>query len=411
MYDLEYLPAAVSALSRHKLRTLLTMLGIIFGVGAVISMLSIGAGAQAEAQKIIDAMGLRNVIVREKPAEERDLFTIRERSLGLSLRDLEGLAAVSADITGNTAKKRVRVDRVLSASGRSEGQVLGVGGGYFGLMNLAVAQGTLFDSAEEVTFQRVCVLGHRARQDLFAFLDPIGQSVKINDVWFTVIGTLEARSLGQESFQGVEIESGDNSVFIPITTALKMFDRPRLASELDEIVLQVAPGASIEGSSLLVSNVLREMHGGQSDYTVVVPEELLAQSRRTRRIFNIVMGGIAGISLLVGGIGIMNIMLASVLERTREIGVRRAIGATRRDILSQFLTEAVLISLLGGLTGVMLGFSIAWGVSIFSEWKTVVTGASIAVSFGFSAAVGLIFGTYPALNAARLDPIEALRHE
>ncbi len=409
--DLETLPSAISNLARHKLRTLLTMLGIVFGVGAVISMLSIGAGAQAEAQRVIDAMGLRNILVREKQVEERDLFTIRERSLGLSLRDLDEITTVVQGISGRSARKQVRVDRVLSANGRSDGQVLGVGRSWFELMNLRLASGSIFDAYEERTFQRVCVLGHRARQDLFAYENPIGKAVKVNDVWFTVIGTLQSRSLDKESFQGVEIESGDNSLFIPITAALKMFDRPRLASELDEIALQVQDGGSIEAATTMVSQVLKGLHGAQSDFTMVVPEELLAQSRRTRRIFNIVMGGIAGISLLVGGIGIMNIMLASVLERTREIGVRRAIGATRRDILHQFLTESVLISLMGGVTGVILGFSIAWGVSIFSEWRTVVTGLSIALSFGFSVAVGLIFGTYPAMNAARLDPIEALRHE
>jgi putative ABC transport system permease protein len=408
---LEYFYSALSDLTRHKLRTLLTMLGIIFGVGAVISMLSIGAGAQAEAMEVIDAMGLRNVIVREKPVEQDDLYTIRERSLGLSLRDVEDLANVAKEIESHSARKRVRVDRILSESGRSDGQVLGVSRSYFELMNLHIDEGGLFDQAEEKTYQRVCVLGYRARQDLFAFLDPIGKAVKISDVWFTVIGTLEPRNLLQESFQGVEIESGDNSVFIPITTALKMFDRPHLASELDELVLQVSPDASIETNSLLVSNLLKEFHGGESDFTLVVPEELLDQSRRTRRIFNIVMGGIAGISLLVGGIGIMNIMLASVLERTREIGVRRAVGARKQDILSQFLSEAVLISLLGGLSGVVLGFSIAWSVSTLSDWNTVVTGFSILLSFSFSVAIGLIFGTYPAMNAAALHPIEALRHE
>lgn len=411
MRFLEYLQAAAADLARHKLRTMLTMLGIIFGVGAVISMLSIGAGAQEEALRTIDAMGLRNIIVREKPVESKDLFTIRERSLGLSLRDLDGMQAVAADIVASSARKRVRVDRVLSESGRSAGQVLGVGRSYFALMNLVLSSGSLFDEFEQRTYQRVCVLGHRARQDLFAFLDPIGRSVKINDVWFTVVGTLQPRNLASESFQGVAIESGDNSVYIPITTALKMFDQARLSSELDEIVLQVAEGASMADTSVVVSSVLRDLHGGQVDFTVVVPEELLEQSRRTRRIFNIVMGGIAGISLLVGGIGIMNIMLASVVERTREIGVRRAVGATRRNILSQFLSEAVVISLLGGLTGVVLGFSIAWGVALFSEMKTVVTGFSILLSFGFSVVVGLIFGTYPAMNAAGLDPIEALRHE
>jgi len=411
MRILEYLGAAIVDLSRHKLRTLLTMLGIIFGVGAVISMLSIGAGAQAEALQVIDAMGLRNIIVREKPAEQDDLFRIRERSIGLSLRDLRGLEEVAPTIETSTAKKQVRADRVLSSSGRSEGLVLGVGRNYFDLLNLKLQDGALFDRVEEDGYQRVCVLGSRARQDLFAFENPLGQPVKINEVWFTVIGTLRPRSLVKEEFQGVEIESGDNSVFIPITTALKMFEPQKLASEVDEIVLRVAQGASIAETTILVSTSLGRMHGGETDYTIVIPEDLLDQSRRTRRIFNMVMGGIAGISLLVGGIGIMNIMLASVLERTREIGVRRAVGATKKDILSQFLSEAVVISLMGGITGIVLGFAISWGVSMLSDWNTVVTGFSVSLSFGFSAAVGLLFGTYPAMNAARLDPIEALRHE
>ena len=411
MQLLEYLLAAMNDLTRHKLRTLLTMLGMIFGVGAVISMLSIGAGAQAEALQVIDAMGLRNIIVRERPVEEDDLYTIREKSMGLSLRDLEGIHDVGPEIVKSSARKRVRIDRVLSESGRSEGQVLGVGRDYFELMNLHVDQGALFDSVEESHSQRVCVLGYRARRDLFAFTDPMGKSVKINNVWFTVFGTLYPRNIGKDSFQGVEIESGDNSIFVPVTTALKMFDMPHLASELDEMVLQVTPGASIESNAVLVSNVLKEAHGGESDFTMVVPEDLLDQSRRTRRIFNVVMGGIAGISMLVGGIGIMNIMLASVLERTREIGVRRAVGARQKDILSQFLSEAVMISLLGGISGVILGFSISWIVSVVSDWNTVVTTFSIVLSFSFSVGVGLLFGTYPAMNAASLNPIEALRHE
>jgi len=308
-------------------------------------------------------------------------------------------------------RKRIRAERVLSGSGRTESRVLGVGSDYFPLMGLRAEAGTVFDPDEEREFQRVCVLGDRARQDLFAFEDPLGRPVKINDVWLTVIGTLAPQNLGKETFQGVDVESSDASVFIPITTALKMFDRPRLESELDEVVLQVAPEASVETATVLVDNVLRDLHGGERDYALVVPQELLDQSRQTRRIFNVVMGGIAGISLLVGGIGIMNIMLASVLERTREIGVRRAVGARRRDILSQFLIEAVLISLLGGFWGVVLGIGIAWGVVTFSEWNTVVTGLSVALAVGFSLAVGVIFGTFPALNAARLDPIDALRYE
>ncbi len=398
-------------LMRHGLRTLLTMLGIIFGVGAVVSMLSIGAGAQAQALEIIDAMGLRNILVREKPLDAEELYTVRERSLGLSLRDIEGLRSIAPEVVAASARKQVRANRVISESGRHEGAVLGVGRDYFRLLNLETDSGSLFDRAEETGFRRVCVLGSRAAGELFAYIDPIGEAVKIGEVWFTVIGTIEPQNAGGESFQGIEIENSDSSVFIPITTALKMFDRPKLESELDEVVLQVAPGAPIPTNTILVSSVLADLHGGEADFSIVVPEELLEQSRRTRRIFNIVMGGIAGISLLVGGIGIMNIMLASVLERTREIGIRRAVGATQRDILRQFLSEAVLISTLGGVAGVMLGFTIAWTVAMFSSWATVVTGFSIALALGFSVSIGLVFGTYPAMNAAKLDPIEALRYE
>ncbi len=407
----EYVRATFVVLIRHKMRTLLTMLGIIFGVGAVISMLSIGAGAQAEAMQMIDSMGLRNIILRDKPVDEQDLYTLREKSLGLSLRDVDGLRSVSPDMVQSSARKRVRSNQILSSAGRSRGQVLGISREYFDLYNLRLDDGSLFDALEELSFRRVCVLGSRTRQDLFGYMDPSGQPIKINEIWFTVIGSLEPQNLGKDSFQGVELESADNSVFIPITTALKMFDRPKLSSELDEVVLQLAPGASIETNAILVSNVLKDLHGGETDFTLVVPEELLAQSKKTRALFNVVMGGIAGISLLVGGIGIMNIMLASVLERTREIGVRRAVGAKRRDIVVQFLSESVVLSGLGGLTGVILGFSISWGVATLSDWNTVVTGFSVILAFGFSLLIGLVFGTYPAYNGARLDPVDALRYE
>jgi putative ABC transport system permease protein len=405
----EYVETALQDLVRQKLRTVLTMLGIIFGVGAVISMLSIGAGAQEEALRVIDAMGLRNVIVREKPVDDEELYTIRERSLGLSLADVEGVRAVARDVVAASPVTRVRVDRVLGDSGRSEAQVLGVGAQHPRLKNLRVARGSFFDPTEEATFQRVAVLGHRAARELFAFDDPLGRAIKVNDVWFSVVGTLEPQNVEQETFQGVAVDSPDATVFVPVSTALKMFDRDKLESELDEIVFQLRSGASVEDNAVLIASTISELHGGEPDTSLVVPQDLLEQSRETRRIFNIVMGGIAGISLLVGGIGIMNIMLASVMERTREIGIRRAIGAKRSDIVAQFLCEAVLISLLGGVTGILLGFAISSGVSLYSEWNTVVTGFSIFLAFGFSVAVGVVFGTYPALRASRLDPIEALR--
>jgi putative ABC transport system permease protein len=407
----ENLLTAVLILFRHKLRTLLTMLGIIFGVGAVISMLSIGAGAEAESMKVIDSMGLRNIIFREKEAPEREVYTTREKSQGLTLTDIDGIRTLSPEIVRHAARKQVRTDRILALEGRTEARVLGVSHSYFSLYNLRTGSGALFDEVEEREFRRVCVLGRRSAEELFGYRDPIGRAVKINDVWFTVVGILGAQHLDREAFQGVKLESVDTDAYIPVTTALKMFDFGPLASELDEVVLQVAEGASIESNTRLVAGVLKDLHGGLEDFTVVVPEQLLAQSKRTRQIFNIVMGGIAGISLLVGGIGIMNIMLANVLERTREIGVRRAIGARRRDILIQFLTEAITISGIGGLLGVLTGCLIAWSVSILSDWHTLITGLSVILAFTFAATIGLIFGTYPAVRASRLDPIESLRYE
>ena len=286
----EYLRSASGDLLRHKMRTLLTMLGIIFGVGAVISMLSIGAGAQAEALELIDSMGLRNIIVRDKPVDDEDLYTLREKSLGLSLRDLDALREVSPDFITAGAGKRVRSNQILSESGRSSGQVMGVTRTHFALYNLALKRGSYFDRREEESFARVCLLGSRASRDLFAYLDPVGRAVKVNDVWFTVVGVLRDQNLGKDSFEGVELESADNSIFIPITTALKMFDYQNLASEVDEMVLQVAPGASIETNAILLTSVLQDLHGGEMDFSLVVPEKLLEQSSKTRQIFNVVMG-------------------------------------------------------------------------------------------------------------------------
>ncbi len=406
---LEYMQAASQDLLRQKLRTLLTMLGIIFGVGAVISMLSIGAGAQQRALAVIDAMGLRNVIVREKTLDDQDRFTIREKSLGLSRRDVEEVRSVVPQVVATSGRKRIDVDRILSNEARSEALAVGVGASYFQLVGLRARRGTLFDAGDEAAFARVAVLGSRAASDLFGYRNPIGEPVKIGDTWFTVIGVLAPQALDESGLEGVSVESAATTVFVPLTTTLKNFDRSPLDAELDEVLFEIREGEPVGRSAAVIAAVLRDLHGGESDFTVVVPEKLLEQSRQTRRIFNIVMGGIAGISLLVGGIGIMNIMLASVMERTREIGIRRAVGAKRRHIVAQFLAESVLISFLGGLAGVLLGFGISWGVARYSDWSTVITGFSIVLAFGFSVAVGIAFGTYPALRASRLDPIEALR--
>jgi putative ABC transport system permease protein len=403
---------AADNLRVHKLRSFLTMLGMIFGVGAVIAMLSIGAGAERESLRLIDTMGLRNIIVKDRELKDEDLKKIRENSLGLSLRDIQAIMSVTPQVEGHSARKRVKTFQIFSYKGKSDdSNVIGVTPSYFRLAKFDLAEGSLLAEPDEKEFEQYCVIGSRVKQKLFGHLSPIGQPIKIDKMWFTVIGVLEDRNLTKDEFEGVKIQDFSNNIYIPLATALKKFELKRFESELDEVVFSLTQADELKASAVLISQVLAHTHGQANDYSIIVPRELLEQNQRTQRIFNIVMSCIAGISLLVGGIGIMNIMLANILERTREIGVRRAIGARRRDIWTQFLVEALTISSFGGLVGILFGFAVSRGVAFYAEWSTVVTGASIALSFGVSAAVGLIFGLYPAVRASRLNPVEALRYE
>jgi putative ABC transport system permease protein len=403
---------AVGNLVCHKLRTFLTMLGMIFGVGAVIAMLSIGAGAERESLGLIDSMGLRNIIVRDREFKDEDLKRIRENSLGLSLRDIEAICAVTPNIEDYSARKRVKTYQIFSFQGKSDdSNVVGVTPTYFRQAKYDLAEGSFFAEPDDTAYEQYCVIGSRARQKLFGYRSPVGGQIKIDNFWFTVIGVLEDRTLTKNEFEGVALQAFSNDIYIPIKTALKRFELKRFEPELDEVVIRLRDANALRSSAVLISQILVNTHGHEDDFSMIVPSELLEQNQKTQRIFNIVMSCIAGISLLVGGIGIMNIMLANILERTREIGVRRAVGARRRDIWKQFLTEAVTISLLGGLTGILFGFAVSRAVALYAEWSTVVTWFAIAISFGVATAVGLIFGIYPAMRAARLDPVEALHYE
>jgi putative ABC transport system permease protein len=246
---------------------------------------------------------------------------------------------------------------------------------------------------------------------LFGLSGAIGQDVKVNDLWLTVVGVLAAETSGGPALPGGGGGATTGEIYVPWTTALRKLDRDPLDAPLAEIILALKPGASAREQAALVPPLLDRLHGGAADFELVVPERLLAQSQRTQRLFNVVMGAIAGISLLVGGIGIMNIMLATVLERTREIGIRRAVGARRADIRFQFVAEAFALSLTGGLAGIVMGLVISRVVAVAAGWPTVVTWWSLALSTGVSAAVGLASGIYPALRAADLHPIDALRYE
>jgi len=401
---------ALSNLAAHKLRSGLTMLGMIFGVGAVISMLSIGAGAERQAMEMIGRLGLHNVLVRAKEFKQDEAEELRKKSQGVSRRDaraiVEGVPGVEL------AVPRIEVDayKIMAAGSKTEATVLGVSEQHDQLSGLVVAEGRFIDALDVERHAQVCVIGQDVKRALFGYDPALGKDLKVNDVWLTVVGVLQP-SVGGTRFQGVTVGSTADEIYLPFTTAQRKFDRDPLKSPLDEIVVRFDEGHSSKTGTLVIEGLIDRLHSGVDDYELVVPEALLEQSRRTQRLFNIVMGCIAGISLLVGGIGIMNIMLATVLERTREIGVRRAVGARRRDIRSQFIIESFSISLLGGTAGVAMGVVIARVVAAWADWPTVVTLWSIVLSTGVSIAVGLGSGLYPAVRAANLDPIDALRYE
>ena len=411
MISTETMIGALANLGRHKLRSFLTMLGMIFGVGAVIAMLSIGAGAEQESLKIIENFGIRNIIIQAKEFKEEELKQIRTESLGVSMRDVEALQTILKPKPLISASRLVKTYQVNSEKARSDSRVLGVSSTYSTIQNLRLLQGAFFLAPDEESNAQVCVLGIVAKQKLFGFGDVLNQQIKVNDIWLTVVGVLADSASEKQEFEGVKVQNPNNDIYIPITTAIKKFDTEAVENELNEIVIKIADGANITEQASTINNLMSVMHRYVDDYSIVVPEKLLEQNQRTQGIFNVVMGAIASISLLVGGIGIMNIMLASVLERTNEIGLRRAIGAKKLDIRMQFMAEAIAISLAGGIIGVALGYGISRAVAVFSGWSTIITMGSIGLSFGVSSVIGLIFGIYPAVQASNLDPIECLRYE
>jgi putative ABC transport system permease protein len=411
MISMETMIGALASLGRHKLRSFLTMLGMIFGVGAVIAMLSIGAGAEEESLRTIASFGIRNIIIQAKDFKTEELKQIRTESLGVSMRDVEALRNILKPKPLITASRILKTYQVNSDTARSDSRVLGVSSTYPIIQNLKLLQGSFFRPEDEEANAQVCVLGMVAKQKLFGFGDVLNQQIKVNDIWLTVVGVLADATVEKSEFEGVKVQNPNNDIYIPITTAIRKFDTEAVENELNEIIIKIDDSADIKEQASTINNLMSVMHRYVDDYSIVVPEKLLEQNQRTQGIFNVVMGAIASISLLVGGIGIMNIMLASVLERTNEIGLRRAIGAKKLDIRMQFMSEAIAISLAGGLIGVALGYGISQAVSVFSGWNTIITAGSVGLSFGVSSLIGLIFGIYPAVQASNLDPIECLRYE
>jgi len=404
----------LSSLLVHKLRSLLTMLGMIFGVGAVVAMLSITAGAQKDILSSIDLLGVNNILIESKESVDRNELQARRLiSPGLTFRDFRAISENVPGIQALTPRKRFKPLKVLPKTAAEAPMLIGVEPTYLEIQSLKMVEGRFFSEQEDRDSVPVCVLGESAKVNLLGYESAVGKYVKVNDSWLQVIGVLAPQASADTEVEGLEVVNRNNLIIAPLNTVMRRFEdnNSYLKDEIDGIYIRVKEGTDSIETAGVVTAILTATHKDAGDFTVVVPAGLLEQRRRTLGIFNIVMICIAGISLLVGGIGIMNIMLATVLERTREIGIRRAIGARQADIIRQFLTEAVLISIVGGLIGIAFGFSLSWIIAAAAGWSTVVTTTSIAVAFTVSVGIGLLFGIYPAMQAAKLDPIEAIRYE
>ena len=405
----ESIEIGLEGIRSHKMRSILTALGIIFGVAAVIAMLSIGEGAKQEALEQIQLMGMNNILINDIAIADEEEGTGRSNlSRGLRLEDAAALQTVNPLLRVAIPERSLKQELYYGQES-IEATVVGTLPDYERVMAFRPDQGAFFTYADVEEARRVCVLGARIKWQLFYFQDPIGKRIKIGRQWYTVVGVMEEKpSAGLGT--GISDDLNQN-VYIPITAAVKRFPRSVFASEIDRIIIQVNAADRIQEAAGIARTTLSRRHNQVNDFNITIPEALLRQKQKTQRIFNIVMGAIAGISLLVGGIGIMNIMLASVMERTREVGVRRAVGARRKDILGQFLVEAVVLSFVGGLLGVVLGFVLTKVIALYAGWRTIVSIGAIFLAFGVSAAVGIVFGIYPARQAAKLDPIVSLRYE
>ncbi|MDQ7821340.1 MAG: ABC transporter permease [Candidatus Eremiobacteraeota bacterium] len=396
---------ALKALNSSKLRTILTMLGIIIGVASVITMLSIGQGVSASVSDSINSMGTNALIIMPG---QMAVGGVRQGALDsqtLTVEDFKAIAAECPSVEYVSPLVRRMVQAVFGNQNWST-TCMGVNEDFEKIRNWPVLSGSYFTHQEISSGAKVCVLGQTVVNNLFGSQNPLGETVRLKNIPFRVIGVLSAK--GQSGFGGDQ----DDSVFIPYTTAMTRIAR---VNHLNMILCSAVSKERTDRATRELTALLRQRHNllnkEEDNFTIRTQADLADVAAKTTGIFTIFLSAIAAVSLLVGGIGIMNIMLVSVTERIREIGIRLALGARGNDILMQFLTESMVLSLLGGLTGIMLGIALSRAIAYFAKWNTLITVQSILLAFLFSAAVGIFFGFYPAYKASRLDPIEALRHE
>ena len=385
------------------------LLGMVFGVGAVIAMLAVSEGGSQQALAMIEGMGADNLIVDATPPPGDAGKDSRAHSAGLSLADARAIMATLPFITDWAGARTVHTWSLFSRRGESHAPVWAVSPSYFPLSRLRAGRGRLFTADDDDAFAQLAVLGEATAQQLFPKGGAVGGMLKVNHLWLRVVGVLEDRHLPSERFQGRAVGGDSDRVYVPLHTGLRRLPAARWQPELSRLKLRVGGEVAPPVAAKAVAHLLDRRHGGQKDTRITVPVRLLAQQQETQRIFAIVMSAIAGISLLVGGIGIMNIMMASVLERRAEIGLLRAVGARQRDIVRQFLVEAALVALVGAVIGLLVGAVIAYVIATFAGWAVAWSLPGIALAVLVCTAIAVGFGVYPALSAARLDPVAALQ--
>jgi putative ABC transport system permease protein len=398
------------ALFRHKLRSFLSSLGIVFAVIAVVAMLAIAEGAKQEILDQIEKLGTNSVIVRSLQLTKTQETDARMHlSHGLVMSDANALKKTIHIISSVAPVKEVKASLPTSIA-QDPFEILAITDSYQAAKNLVVKQGRFVCDADVVLKNLVCVLGEEVSR-LLGDNGHIGRALRLENRTYRIVGILQKRQWKRSKSPALAVRNYNRAIFIPIGTEVMRIDDQKTFGQLSEIWLRVERNGNVQACAEAARRILNRKHGGVEDFQIIVPQELMAQAQKTQRIFNIILGCIAGISLLVGGIGIMNTMLASVAERTREIGIRRAIGAGQKHIVVQFLCEAIVLTTAGGCVGIMLGAGSAVIISKIAGWKTVLTLWSVVVSILMAGGVGMASGLYPAIKAARLEPVRALRHE